>query len=750
MQAGSPALNSGIPVAGISDDMNGNPRDANTSDIGAFEDNSLPLTTDVIAPIIDYVPFANTLNTTPTFSATITDNVEVTAAKMWYRLKGSTVAFTGITGAKQVDNKTWNFTVTSALTLNAEYEYFICARDLAGSIITNGISTRALNITTVGLSVNNPAANPSYVRSFKVTDLSITLGTITGAPYYVSYTKTASVNIPYTITGTYSSNTFEAYLSTASGSFTGEIKIGSLVSDASGTINAIIPAAQANGNNYMIRVKSTNPAGVISNVSPGFQIINDNVTPVVTLTTSAVTPIYLPFTVTVEFNEIVSGFVQSMITVTNATLSNFSTVVTDKKFTVLVTPVISGTVTAKVAANNVKDLADNFNGESNTISLSYIELGVPYLNIAAAGDLIYVNTTPVALTFTFDQDVTGFEVGDITVTNGSVSNFAGSAKIYTADWTPAGQGLVSISVADGAAQNGALIGNAASSLNLTYDNQKPGVSLSRVSGSGKVNSAFDIYTDFTEEIKGMALDKLTVTNGTASNLIKESGTRYKVTITPTINDGTITLSFPADKITDMANNNNTTASNLNVDVDKISPTIVISRTSGSGAVSSTFNVTFTFSEDVSGFDVSDISVTKGTASGFAVATPSRIYTADVTPDYTGDVVINILANVAQDLVGNPNTAASPLTVEVLLTGIEKPMDNSLNVYSNPSSGIFKIVIKDVSDQIIKIYDLNGKLVYSNLIKNNTTEVDLQSLPKGIYLLKVIVGNKISTKPIILY
>jgi hypothetical protein len=754
--AASPALNSGIPLS-VTTDFNGNPRSATAPDIGAIEDNSLTLTSDIIAPVIDYVPPSNAPTPTPTFSATITDNTGVTAAKMWYRVKGSNgTTFTGIDGVKQGDNKTWNFTVISALTLNENYEYFICAKDASGNIITNGITDPlviTLDAAAVGLTINNPAQNPYYVRSFKVTDLSIVVGTITGAPYYISNTKTASVTIPYTITGTYSSNTFEAYLSTASGSFTGQIKIGSLVSDADGTINAVIPAAIASGTNYKIRIQSTNPAGIISNTSPAFQIIDDNATPVVTLTSSSGTPVYLPFTVTIEFNEIVSGFVQSMITVSNANLSDFSIVVTNKKFTVLVTPIISGNVTIKVAANNVKDLADNYNGESNTISLSYIELGAPHLNIAADPDLIYINTSPIHLIFTFDQDVTGFGDGDIIVTNGSKSNFAvtGSAKVYTADVTP-GQGLVTISVAADAAQSTlSSKGNAASSLNLTYDTQKPGVSLSRVSGTGPVNSAFDIYTDFTEEITGLSLDKLTVTSGTATVLFKESGTRYRVTINPTINDGTVTIGFPVDKITDMANNLNTAAAtNLTVTVDKTSPGIVITRFSGSGDVSAPFDAVFTFSEDVTGFVLSDISVTNGTASGLITTTGSSVYKATITPLYTGSVVINVAADIAQDLAGNPNTVATPLTVGVLSTGLEPLEDNSFNVYPNPSSGLLKIVTESVSDQTVRIIDLNGRLVYSGILKTNTIEVDLQGLPKGTYLLQLISGNKISTKKIILY
>ena len=64
----------------------------------------------------------------------------------------------------------------------------------------------------------------------------------------------------------------------------------------------------------------------------------------------------------------------------------------------------------------------------------------------------------------------------------------------------------------------------------------------------------------------------------------------------------------------------------------------------------------TFSESVTGFDVSDIAVTNGTASN--VQGSGSTYTFDVTPTADGDVTVSIPAAAAQDLAGNDNTAAA--------------------------------------------------------------------------------------------
>jgi len=94
----------------------------------------------------------------------------------------------------------------------------------------------------------------------------VTTGTISGSPFCVTATNSAPVSVPFTSAGTFTSNTYTAQLSNASGSFASPVSIGTLVSDAnSGTIDATIPAGTAAGSGYRIRVVSSNPAVTGSN-----------------------------------------------------------------------------------------------------------------------------------------------------------------------------------------------------------------------------------------------------------------------------------------------------------------------------------------------------------------------------------------------------------------------------------------------------------------------------------------------------
>ncbi len=84
-----------------------------------------------------------------------------------------------------------------------------------------------------------------------------------------------------------------------------------------------------------------------------------------------------------------------------------------------------------------------------------------------------------------------------------------------------------------------------------------------------------------------------------------------------------------------------------------------------------FNITFEFSEDVTGFELSDIAVGNGTANNFN-AVDGDTYTADITPTGEGNLTINVPAGTVTDAAGNNNLAAPTANVTV---NIEVAEDN---------------------------------------------------------------------------
>jgi hypothetical protein len=109
----------------------------------------------------------------------------------------------------------------------------------------------------------------------------------------------------------------------------------------------------------------------------------------------------------------------------------------------------------------------------------------------------------------------------------------------------------------------------------------------------------------------------------------------------------------------------TTEVNL-FDVDTVAPTVDITATATDPTNVSPIPMTVTFSEDVTGFMLGDITVGNGTAGNLAGS--GSVYTFDVTPVADGVVTVDIAAGVAQDAAGNDNTAAAQFTIAYDSTG----------------------------------------------------------------------------------
>lgn len=137
---------------------------------------------------------------------------------------------------------------------------FNCASDRQGSVYITGTTTSTTGIATTGAH-QNALAGSTDAFLVKVVDATITTdSTLSGSPFCAG----ASVNVPFTIQGSFSSfaagNSFTAQLSDASGSFASPVNIGTLNGTVAGTINSTIPLGTATGAGYRIRVVSSSPA----------------------------------------------------------------------------------------------------------------------------------------------------------------------------------------------------------------------------------------------------------------------------------------------------------------------------------------------------------------------------------------------------------------------------------------------------------------------------------------------------------
>ena len=148
-----------------------------------------------------------------------------------------------------------------------------------------------------------------------------------------------------------------------------------------------------------------------------------------------------PFSVTITFSESVTGFEQTDVTVGNGSIFSFAG--SGATATLLIEPTASGTVTVDVAAGVAVDDDGNGNTAATQFSVE-VDLDAPTVTISGPAD---AQAGPFEVTIAFSESVMGFEQGDVTVGNGTVTAFSGSGASYTATITPAATGTVTVDVA---------------------------------------------------------------------------------------------------------------------------------------------------------------------------------------------------------------------------------------------------------------------------------------------------------------
>ena len=172
------------------------------------------------------------------------------------------------------------------------------------------------------------------------------------------------------------------------------------------------------------------------------------------------------------------------------------------------------------------------------------------------------------VTIIFSEAVTGFERSEIAVTNGSVTDFSGSAPTYKAEITPSKSGEVIVEVGANVGEYGVGNGNIAGApLVLEADLERPEVTIEGPT-EPVGRAAFEVTIAFSEPVEGFELEDIRVTNGTASNFTKISPQEYTVTITPE-GIGEVRVEVPEDVAEDVAGNGNPAAEAFEVETKRV-------------------------------------------------------------------------------------------------------------------------------------------------------------------------------------
>ncbi|WP_236197151.1 Ig-like domain-containing protein [Pseudomonas glycinae] len=378
--------------------------------------------------------------------------------------------------------------------------------------------------------------------------------------------------------------------------------------------------------------------------------------------------------VTITFSEAVSGFDNSDLTIANGTLSNVSSSDGGITWTATFTPTANVTdATNLISLNNagVTNVSGN-SGIGTTDSNNFaIDTARPTATIVVADNRLGIGET-TTVTFTFNEAVIGFDLGDISVANGSLSNLSSSdgGVTWTATFTPTANvndptNLILIDTGGVQDLAGNLGASIAISNNYILDATRPTVNIVVANPNLGIGQSTTVTFTFSEAVSNFDLSDLSVTNGDLSNLTSSDGGKtWTATFTPTANvtDPSNFIALDTSNVTDLAGNaGSTVAVSNNYALDSERPTATVVIANPNLGVGQTSQVTITFNEAVSGFDLSDLSVANGTLSNLSSSDGGKTWTATLTPNANVNSASNAISiNTAgvSDLSGNSGSSVS--------------------------------------------------------------------------------------------
>ncbi|TPK95517.1 hypothetical protein FJ938_27945 [Mesorhizobium sp. B2-4-14] len=349
---------------------------------------------------------------------------------------------------------------------------------------------------------------------------------------------------------------------------------------------------------------------------------------------------------------------------------------------------VDGTPTAQMAAANASGawtftptgLADGSHtivasetdaaGNTGTASLTFtLDTTAPQVNVSLDHSTINLAANTAVVTFEFSEAVTGFGLGSVSATGGSLSNLQtrDGGKTYTATFT-ATNGIdisnASVIVSAGGYQDPAgNVGSAASTGSIAVDTVNPTVSVTTSNGDVNVaNGTATITFSFSEAPTEFSLAHVNASGGTLSNLQQVNATTYTALFTGSAGTDIGTASVAVDNNWHENNGNaGTGGATTPFVVDTVSPTVAVSINNSNLTLSQrTATVTFSFGEAPVSFTLADTTAVGGALSSFQKVNATS-YTATFTAaanTLISNASVAVVAHSWQEGNGNPGAGGA--------------------------------------------------------------------------------------------
>ncbi len=206
-------------------------------------------------------------------------------------------------------------------------------------------------------------------------------------------------------------------------------------------------------------------------------------------------------------------------------------------------------------------------------------------------------------------------------------------------------------------------------------------------------------------------------------------------VSPLINKGTsdtLGLHLPDYDLGGLARIFNDTIDIGAYETENQRPTVVITP-EASLTYNESIQVSIVFSEEVSGFELSDIAISNGSSDILGTVVPKLEYVITVTATNFGEVTINIPDDIAADIYGNGNVGSTAQYTYSNSVGLNDNPDIKFKLYPNPvKSSLF---IETEGEIYVVIFDITGNtLIEKPLVSSGS--IDFSEMNTGIYFVRI--------------
>ena len=403
-----------------------------------------------------------------------------------------------------------------------------------------------------------------------------------------------------------------------------------------------------------------------SSLNGNNDIIIDTELPLVNISTSlkSITNIS-PVPIVLNFSEKVNIFSEDLYS-SNAVIENFKTI-DSLKYTLELFPDNEGEILFRLHTETFNDMAGNFNFDAASLDLLYdiTPPEMPY--IFSSIDNGVTSESPIPISISFNENVNDFYIDDINIINGSIKEgtFSDNGGIFSFDVIPVLNDDVVITVLESSFSDeaGNLNLTPSNSYSINYSNQIPIPSISANTESPTNSDNIEIIISFSASCDNLAFEEIEKSgNISLNNFGRESDNSYSVNVSP-LTDGEFSINIPLGVCQSTLGGNSNTALDipLYLSYDGTRPVPNLSMNGNLSTNQSSFPVLISFSEDVYGFNKSDIVIHRAELSNFSGA--GSLYSFDLTPWASADnILIYIDSDVCLDRATNYNSNMVPVNI----------------------------------------------------------------------------------------